>query len=74
MRQNATGSQPEQVLIDEKTAARRLGVSVSHLGNLRRRGGIPYVRVGAVIRYDVRALDEWIASQLKTTKEKGVDR
>jgi len=62
--------QPEQVLIDEGQAAKRLGVSRNHLGNLRRAGRIPYVKLGRIVRYDIRRLDQWLAEQMEGAREK----
>ena len=45
-------------LIDERTAARRLSVSVSTMANLRKRG-MPHKRLGNRVLYDPDALREW---------------
>lgn len=57
-------------LIDERAAAKRLGVSVSFLRADRYRGhvgqrtpGPPYYHVGRVVRYDVADLEAWLAAQ-----------
>lgn len=57
-------------LVDEREAARRLGVSVAFLRADRCRGvvggrtpGPPFYRVGKAIRYDVADLESWLASR-----------
>ena len=45
-----------------KEAARHLGCSVTFLATDRmtRRHGIPFCRVGRVVRYDIAELDAWL--------------
>jgi len=57
------------ILLNEKEAAVRIGMSVTFLqhgrcnGTLGNRTPTPkFKRIGKAIRYDVRDLDEWIAS------------
>ncbi|MCC6493224.1 MAG: helix-turn-helix domain-containing protein [Pirellulales bacterium] len=49
-----------RLLLTEREAAQRLALSPKTLYNLRKRGEIAFVRVGAAIRYDVRSLLAWI--------------
>ena len=60
----------EQQLLNEQAVAVFLGVSRAWLRERRmsgiRRGltpGPPYVRLGRAIRYDLRDLEQWIATQ-----------
>jgi hypothetical protein len=54
----------QRYLIDEKEAARRLGVSVRFLQARRLMGGGPfYVKVGRSVRYRPLDLEVWTASQ-----------
>lgn len=51
-------------LIDTPTTATYLGVPVQTLKNWRADGeGPPYVKVGRLVRYDPRALDQWVKQQ-----------
>ncbi len=68
-------------LLNERTAARYLGVSQSFLSKSRCRGtltnhtpGPPYVQAGRAIRYAVADLDGWIAQHRHTpSPAPGVD-
>ena len=48
------------LLVDEKTAAKLLCVSIRTLFNLRRDGALPFVRLGAAIRYRVEAIERYL--------------
>ncbi len=57
-------------LVDEKEAARRLGVSVAFLRADRTRGhvgghtpGPPWFQVGRAVRYDIADLDAWLTTR-----------
>ena len=57
-------------LIDEREAARRLGVSVAFLRADRCRGqvggrtpGPPWYQIGRAVRYDPADLDAWLATR-----------
>ena len=53
-------------LIDTQQAARLLGVSKSLLDHDRLRPvlGVPYIRMGAAVRYDPQALLAWARSRM----------
>ena len=56
------------MIIDEKTAARRLGISVRSLQRERAEGrlGLPFIRLGLRrVGYDTETLDRWIASRVR---------
>lgn len=53
------------ILIDERAAARMLSVSVRTLFNLRKRNALPFIKLGATIRYRVAALEKYL-SQLES--------
>lgn len=58
-----TGQEESDVtslLDDEATAARRLGTTMGHLRELRRRGLVGYVKVGHLIKYSERDIAEFI--------------
>ena len=57
-------------LVDEREAARRIGMSVAFLRADRYRGhvggrtpGPPFYRVGKAVRYDLGDLDAWLAER-----------
>ena len=57
-------------LVDEREAARRIGMSVAFLRADRYRGhvgartpGPPFYRVGKAVRYDVADLEQWLAER-----------
>lgn len=55
---------PAALLVDEKTAAELLGgICTKHLYNLRRRGGLPFVRIGTRVFYRPADLSAWIDRQ-----------
>lgn len=59
---------PSVQYLDEKTAAEKLGVSVSMMANWRRRGGGPrFAKFGKAVRYDVRDLDAF-GESMKSSK------
>lgn len=57
-------------LVDEREAARRIGMSVAFLRADRYRGhvggrtpGPPFYRVGKAVRYDLGDLEHWLAER-----------
>jgi len=57
----------ERLALRPVEAARVLGVSPRTLWSWTRRGLIPYIRVGRVIRYPYSTLREWLAREARTT-------
>ncbi|HEY2413484.1 MAG TPA: helix-turn-helix domain-containing protein [Pirellulaceae bacterium] len=57
----------EQVLIKSKEAARLLAVCPRTLHSLTHGGGLPFVRMGRCLRYDMVELAKWI--EAKTRRE-----
>ena len=58
------------MIVDEKTAAERLGISVRSLQRERAEGrlGIEFLRIGLRrIGYDTETLDRWLASRTRRT-------
>ncbi len=56
------------MIVDEKTAAQRLGISVRALQRERSeaRLGLPFLRLGLRrIGYDTEMLDRWLASRVR---------
>lgn len=56
------------MIVDEKTAAQRLGISVRTLQRDRSEGqlGIEFVRLGLRrVGYDTETLDRWLASRVR---------
>ena len=57
-------SDEQKILLKPREAALRLSISERQLwANTRPRGAIPSVRIGNCVRYDTRALDQYIADQ-----------
>ena len=54
---------PLQLLLRPEEAARALAISPRKLWDLTKRGEIPAVRIGRVVRYDIDGLREWILAQ-----------
>ena len=65
--------QTSPILIDERTAARRLSVSVSTMANLRKRG-MPHKRLGNRVLYDPDALREWAKNSKRLKGDGGKSR
>ena len=63
----------EDHLLNEVEAAERLRLSVSHLRNLRvRGGGAPYLKIGRAVRYEPPALMAWARSlRVTSTSDTG---
>jgi hypothetical protein len=65
---------PETVLIDAKAAAKELQVGVRMLHKLRKRG-LPFVKVGRLVKYNLEALRDWArANLLRTERQKSRTR
>ncbi len=61
-------SESIQTLLDEKKLAEHLGVSVRTLQSQRQRGdGIPFIRLGRTIRYDLATVQEHLARNTCTS-------
>lgn len=60
----------QKLLIDTKEAAEFITVSPRTLWSLtfEREPGLPFVRVGRLIRYDPQDLREWISENKQTSK------
>ena len=59
----------EPALLDETEAAKFLGgVSAKHLFNLRRRGDLPFLRIGTRVMYSRQSLLRWIAEREESLK------
>lgn len=55
-------SQPDgELLWDESTAAKQLGMSARSLWSLRQSGNVPSMKVGRLVRYSPAVLRDWIA-------------
>ena len=60
-------NQPYKALMDARDAAAYLSISTRTLWTYTQGGTIPVVRIGRSVRYSLRTLDKWIASQAATT-------
>ena len=54
--------------LDERQAARFLGIGARTLWQLRKNGSVPYVRFGKSVRYPKPLLVRWLMEQATTTK------
>lgn len=54
-----------EILVDSPTAAKKLSCSLRHLDGLRLAGEVPHVRIGQLVRFSPRALDEWVAEKMQ---------
>lgn len=50
----------ERLLLTVEEAARRLGIGRSFAWELVRKGELPSIRIGRLVRIPVRTLDEWV--------------
>ncbi len=50
----------ERLLLTVEEAARRLGIGRSFAWELVRKGELPSIRLGRLVRIPVRTLDEWV--------------
>lgn len=48
------------ILLSEPKAARLLDMSPRKLWGLRKRGAVPFVRIGGAVKYSPEALHEWV--------------
>ena len=55
--------QAGQCLISDKEAAKLLGCSSRHIFSLRKRGELPFTRIGSLIRYRLSDLEAYITRQ-----------
>ena len=56
-----------ELLVDERTAAKLLGISDRHLFTKRTAGEVPFMKIGCRILYSPTALAAWIAErQIRT--------
>ncbi len=55
-------------LLSERQAAALLGISTRHLFGLRKRGEVPYVRLGGRVLYSPEALQRWIEQRLQAAE------
>ena len=64
----------DATMFDTQQAAEHYGISASWLNKLRvSGGGCPYVKLGRRVLYRKRDLDEWIATQIRTSTSAGTD-
>jgi excisionase family DNA binding protein len=54
--------------LDERQAARFLGIGARTLWQLRKNGSVPYVRFGKSVRYPKPLLVRWLMEQATTTQ------
>lgn len=52
-----------QIAVNPRQAASLLGISERTLWTLTKGGEIPHFRIGRCVRYQVSALETWVASQ-----------
>ncbi|HOM19089.1 MAG TPA: helix-turn-helix domain-containing protein [Thermoguttaceae bacterium] len=55
-------------LLNERQAAELLGISARHLHTLRKRGEVPYIRLGGRVLYAPEALQRWIERRLQAAE------
>jgi excisionase family DNA binding protein len=58
---------PPPLLVDKREAARLLGVSAGTVDNMRTRGALPSVRIGARRLYSLDDLRDYITRQRETS-------
>ncbi len=58
----------ERLLLTVEEAARRLGIGRSLAWRLVRRGDLPSVRLGRLVRIPDRALKDWIGQETEVTR------
>lgn len=64
------GQSPKiQLAFRSSEAAKSLGISLSTLDRLSKRGEIPFVRLGSVRIYPCEILQEWLRKQVSFWKE-----
>ncbi|MFZ6003790.1 MAG: excisionase family DNA-binding protein [Actinomycetota bacterium] len=59
-----TGKPVTARYLDYDGAGQYLGTTGRHVRELKRRGEIPYLRIGALIRFPVDVLDEWARNRI----------
>ena len=55
--------EPSPLLVDSKTAARLLAISLRSIWTLQKSGELPVVRLRRSIRFDVKDLEAWIEAR-----------
>jgi excisionase family DNA binding protein len=60
------------LLVNEREAARMLGLGSRTVWELRARGRLPFIKVGSAIRYDVADLRAFINASKAVSKGGGV--
>ena len=65
-----TGGDPLRMALRAKEAAKSLGIGERKLWSLTNRGEIPHIRIGRMLRYPVRELEEWISKHTEGGSEK----
>lgn len=58
-------------LLTPAEVAKQLKVKVSYLDRLRRRHGLPHVRVGKEIRFNLEAVQGWLEQRSKSPARAG---
>lgn len=59
---------PERIALTVAETAEALGISRTSAYELIRRGDLPHIRIGRVIRVPAEALMEWVITSTTTTK------
>lgn len=59
---------PERIALTVAETAEALGISRTSAYELIRRGDLPHIRIGRVIRVPSEALMEWVITSTTTTK------
>ncbi|MDO4857117.1 MAG: excisionase family DNA-binding protein [Thermoguttaceae bacterium] len=57
---------PLERLIDKKEAAQMLNCSLRQVDYLRENYGLPWIRLGEVVRFDRAKVQEWLEAQKQT--------
>jgi len=52
-------------LLNERQAAELLGISSRHLFALRKRGEVPFIKLGGRVLYSPSALQRWVEQRLQ---------
>jgi excisionase family DNA binding protein len=64
----------EKLVVSEREAAKMLSLSTRTMFEMRRRGGLPFIRLGSKIGYRVESLRKWLENneEVEKTPEKVV--
>lgn len=69
------GPDKEAVInLDERQAAKFLGIGARTLWQLRKDGSVPYVRIGKSVRYPKPLLLKWLMDNVKTCGDENDER